>query len=234
MIRIIGVALLVVTLCGCAQPSGTRWTPFQVAVFKPVQMAPESWDVYGLRTNLLYGSNRDVYGIDVGIWNRAEGQAAGLQAGVVNQADAFAGLQYGVLGGEVGDMTGLQAGCFSMSFVTARRLRGIQVAGVSGMTFAGDMDGIQLGTFGNKAHVMRGLQLAAIGNEVVQDAGGVQIGGIWNWNSGETKGLQIGLVNRSRSLSGLQIGLVNIHKEGHLPFFPIINIGCGGRELPPE
>jgi len=38
-----------------------------------------------------------------------------------------------------------------------------------------------------------------------------------------TRGLQIGLINYTESMTGIQIGLVNIITESVVPFFPIIN-----------
>lgn len=53
------------------------WTPIQAAVWDPIQLFPERFDVYGLRCNLVYGSNQEVTGLDAGLINGTIGRQVG-------------------------------------------------------------------------------------------------------------------------------------------------------------
>lgn len=111
---------------------------FQLALFTPVQIFPERYNVYGLRLNLLYGRNANLRGFDLGIANAVNEDFAGLQlgaynyahsayqgcaqVGVVNHTDSFQGLQFGAVNIS-GQASGLQLGVFNM----CRSINGIQL-----------------------------------------------------------------------------------------------------------
>lgn len=71
----------------------------------------------------------------------------------------------------------------------------------------------------------KGLQLSGIGNYSVSGTG-VQLAPVFNGTE-DFGGLQIALVNYTKTLEGLQVGLINIIAEGGdifgLPVFPIVN-----------
>ena len=99
-------------------------TPFQLGVSPPgQQLFDEETDVYGLRLNLLYGTNQNVAGFDLGLFsdayaltglqvgggNQVKGKLYGVQLGFANSADKGAGLQIGVMN-RTHSMKGLQIG----------------------------------------------------------------------------------------------------------------------------
>ena len=99
-------------------------TPFQLGLTPPgQQLFDEETSVYGLRLNLLYGSNKSVNGLDLGLFgdayalngiqigggNQVKGKLRGLQLGFANSADKGAGLQIGVMN-RTHSMKGLQIG----------------------------------------------------------------------------------------------------------------------------
>jgi len=80
----------------CAEEGPTKVTPLQLAIWNPVQLVPEDWDVYGLRLSLLHGKNDHVYGLD---------------AGFENFATEMNGIQVALAGNvAIGRMTGIQLG----------------------------------------------------------------------------------------------------------------------------
>ena len=73
--------------------SGGPATGLQLSLFPPAQIFNESYDVSGLRLNLIYGRNQNVRGLDIGVVNQATGEAEGLQLGLVNIAGGLRGVQ---------------------------------------------------------------------------------------------------------------------------------------------
>ena len=61
--------------------TGCQTTPAQLALWHPLQVFPEETNVYGLRMDLLYGSNNRVYGADMGLGNQTLEGMVGLQVG---------------------------------------------------------------------------------------------------------------------------------------------------------
>ena len=102
--------MFVVVVCGSvgvmAQDSATssrsmelfsrRVTPLMISVVDPVQIPQYTWDVMGLRINLIYGSCHTMTGLDIGLVNSCE-RLRGLQIGIVNTVDLMKGLQIGVV-----------------------------------------------------------------------------------------------------------------------------------------
>ena len=99
--------------------------PFQVALFKPVQIHAEDTSIRWFRWNILYGVNDEMSGLDIGLVshtkslfsgfglstvNFAEGDANGWQWGIVNVAGTMSGFQLGVVNMATTMTKGLQIG----------------------------------------------------------------------------------------------------------------------------
>jgi hypothetical protein len=152
------VILAIALLCSACS---TNWTPVQSALFNPMQIFPESFDVRGLRGSVFYGKNANLYGLDVGLANEIEERVSGVQlAGAVNRAGELDGL--GV--GGVNEVQG--------------RVRGAQLAGV--VNFAGELSGVQLAGILNSAKSVVGVQIGGIIN-TTEELVGLQIG-VLNFN----------------------------------------------------
>jgi len=54
------------------------WTPYQFALWNPVQIFGKTRDVYGLRTSIFYGKNRDVYGLDISLFTNSSRNVYGI------------------------------------------------------------------------------------------------------------------------------------------------------------
>ena len=89
-----------------------------------------------------------------------------------------------------------------------------------------DFSGVQLNWLGayNTGN-LGGVQWSGLGNYTVTGEG-VQLSGIFN-GAEDFGGLQIALVNYTKTLQGLQLGIINIISEGGdifgLPIFPFVN-----------
>lgn len=100
---------------------------------------------------------------------------------------------------------------------------GVQIGAVG---LGNDFTGFQWNWAGayNTGH-LTGVQLASLGNYTVTGTG-VQAAPIFN-GADDFGGLQIALVNYTKTLEGLQVGLINIITEGGdifgLPIFPFVN-----------
>ncbi len=172
-------------------------TPLQLAIWPPVQIFFDTFEVWGLRINAPIGNNRSVYGLDLGVL-----------ASTVGQADAE------------GRMAGLQCTFGGNEVVGAAA--GMQIAGAINVT-RGPMNGVQIGVLLNEVEgPMAGFQFGALMNMAHSTVAGVQIG-FWNHQLGEGSGLQVGFINKARS--GIQIGFLNFNEKGIVPYFPIVNIG---------
>jgi len=236
-----------------AEETPPKITPLQLSVWNPVQLAPDDWDVWGLRLNMLYGMNRDLYGLDVGVFNLVRRDFAGIQAGIANltgteSGRAFTGIQMGVanfvtLSGTRSSVArGLQLG-----FVNGGdKMSGLQ-AGFLNLALS-ELKGLQIGSL-NDAESLVGIQIGFLINSSRETMAGVQVGFV-NWGgmdpdiirlmeshnptmatfaknmpSGECCGLQVGLVSAVySSMCGVQIGLGNYAAEMHGLQFSIVNI----------
>ena len=179
--------------------------------------------------NLLWGESGGVDGMEVGTFlNKVNKDVNGFQ---------FAGL-----GNKVGrNVTGTQvSGIFNKN---DGRTRGLQAAGIINITNEvqaaqaaglinwanGDMAGLQASGLMNRARGdAQGLQAAGLFNiskgrtkaqisGLYNHAGDVEIlqTSILNVSSGHMKGLQVGLINISDTVSGVPIALINIVKRGY-------------------
>ncbi len=150
--------------------------PFGISLFTPVQFPPESWDVEGIRLNILWGRHYSTTVADIGlIANLNDGNMTGIQlAGLANYVVChLQGLQFAALLNKCdGDLEGMQVGCFNVN--SHDGFAYVVQAGL--FNISGETSGIQLGVF-NKAKTMDGLQV-----------------GLLNF-SGSLDGVQIGLCN---------------------------------------
>ena len=131
-----------------AQPEDepVRTYPLQIALFCPVQLAPEEADIVGLRLVSLYVRNRNVSGIDFG-------------GGLIESTGNFTGVAVG----------------FLFSINSADVCKGVQIGWGCGANWANDMHGVQTGMFViNRAKNMRGVQLGIV--NYCETMVGVQIG----------------------------------------------------------
>lgn len=119
-------------------PEGAPAVGFQLGLFYPTQLFDASYDVYGLRLNLINGRNRNVRGLDIGLYNEVTDLFAGVQLGCVNRINdgndgtcmlgilntsaSFSGAQFGFLN-LGGAASGFQLGLFNM----ADSMHGLQI-----------------------------------------------------------------------------------------------------------
>lgn len=219
-----------------AQAYAWTWTPLQLSVWEPVQMFPEKFNVYGMRLNLAYGSNRNLTGLDVGGVNLVTETQQGAQLGLVNLSEDSRGGCLGLLN-YTSNLSGIQAGFLNTA---QKSCNGIQVVGL--MNLADQVRGAQVhcGVLGNGAvrvdgaqfvllagynltDDVNGLQMAMFGfNYANESVRGVQFAMLYNYAK-KINGLQFGLVNACETLSGVQIGLVNVIWEEKFSILPLIN-----------
>lgn len=135
-------------------------TPFMFSLATPLQVPPDTWDVNGLRLNILYGECQNFAGLDIsGLVGRTRGRADGillsLVANIVNgdgtslaiapvnyMEGSYAGLQIGVA-----NIASFRPNCEAEAwqigvFNSANYIRGFQLGVIN---HAHDMIGIQLG-----------------------------------------------------------------------------------------
>lgn len=149
------------------------WTPIQLSLATPMQIAPKAWDVKGLRLGIIYSDNRDVGFIDVtGLVNRTTGDETGIQIG-------------GILNRVEGNVSGIQIAGIVNSVGSNSLVEGAQIAC---MNMAGDVSGVQIGAI-NQAGTMQGVQIGVI--NVTRELSGLQIGLININKSGEIPFLPI-------------------------------------------
>jgi hypothetical protein len=139
---------------------GEGYTPFMLSLVTPAQVPPGTWDVGGLRINLLYGECQNFAGLDIsGLVGRARGRADGLLLALVaNVANgdgtslAIAPVNY-----VEGSYAGLQFGAVN----------------VASMRPNAEAEAWQVGVF-NHANFLRGCQIGVINH--ARDMLGLQIG----------------------------------------------------------
>lgn len=156
--------LCIAGLCSaCTKPLAKGWTPFQLALWNPVQIFVEKDGVNGGRISVGYGSNTDINGIDVGFIGLS-GSMTGLQVNAgYNGADELDGVQISALN----EVTG--------------RVRGLQLGGV--ISHADEIVGMQFAGAHSRAEAVKGIQISGMVNEA-EELTGVQIGIIncnWSW-----------------------------------------------------
>jgi hypothetical protein len=145
-----------------AEEESVGWTPFQLALFNPVQIFEEDDDVKGARANVVYGNNRDVSGIDIGFIGRSESMTGFQVNAGYNGSETLDGIQIGSLN--------------EVSY----RVRGVQLGGV--ISYGGEVSGLQIAGAHNRAESITGVQIGGMVNET-EELTGVQIGLInFNWS----------------------------------------------------
>jgi hypothetical protein len=173
--------ILAFTLCcsACSTTPDSGWTPFQVALFNPLQIFSEETDVHGYRMNLLYGKNANFRGVDfgmVGITKKTKGHQFNV---FYSEAEEFSGLQLalpGLPGNRCTDLNGVQVGAVN---IAEGRVRGWQFSFLSNE--ASDVSGGQVSGIVNRSRRVAGFQLALLVNET-DDLHGLQIG-VLNFNT---------------------------------------------------
>ena len=134
-------------------------SPIAISFAPKLEYPNESWDVAGLRLNIIVGSHRGVYAIDIG--------------GIGNFADyKMDGIGIGGLFNSVGESDGAIhiAGLFNFA---AFDFAGCQISGLYSCTegshfglqigsanYAGKLTGVQIGLF-NSAETLHGIQIGA-------------------------------------------------------------------------
>lgn len=193
--------------------ASNRWTPYQFAIWDPVQLFDEKTDVRGLRTSIFYGKNRDVYGLDISLFANNARNVYGISIlGFGNEfyhgIFPFAFWHYAPV--DTGNVTGIQIGGGLGGAI------GILLPCPMGYyalvtTRARDMTGLQISLLGSRARRLSGIQIAGLFTVVNGSASGVQIAGLFTVINGSAKGLQLsGLSNIARGNDGtsFQIGLI--------------------------
>jgi hypothetical protein len=232
-----------------AQDESRHTTPLQISIWNPVQLAPDDWNVFGLRVNLPYGNNHDVSGVDIGVVNRLSGDFLGIQIGGYSfnhgPYSQTVGLQLAP-GNSAWDMEGFQVGLFNDTLASCWGSQ-IGIINHCARSFAG----VQFGLINERGVDDKTIRMMGAANEIMRqfvssglatsltsgEFDGVQIGiyngvyssamrgiqfGLHNYGS-DVRGLQVGLLNRAAAMTGVQIGVVNIIAESPVPFVPIIN-----------
>lgn len=127
------------------------------------------------------------------------------------------GLRLTLLYGKNADITGLDLG---LGINRSDNFTGIQIAGIMNLSSPDRypnkdtvVKGIQIAWIGNTADYLYGLQIGGFGNGVTLDAVGIQVGLLGNV-AGTLKGIQIaGIYNynypKNSSVTGIQIGAFN-------------------------
>jgi hypothetical protein len=204
-------ALMAMVLFSCAYAEDdSSFTIFQINLISPVSLPPMVDNVYGLRTNVLYGSSRNVCGMDIGLAGGCSESMLGLQASVFgNWAGTAGGIQ----------IAGLVNG--------ADNIRALQVAPIMNYSRTISPFSLQVSLL-NLSENNGGFQSGLVNlSDVVHwdDWGsGWQIGA-WN-NARVNNGLQIGVINITDDLKGFQLGLINISRDRFTLLFnwsPFIN-----------
>ncbi len=178
--------------------------------------------------NLFWGANGGVDGVEVGglvntifndvngiqiagLGNTVGGQVVGTQAAMLfNLAEGgVSGLQIAGLFNLAGNARAVQlAGLFNMN----KEFRGFQLAGLFNLS-KGRADGLQMATLFNASVDTAKTQIAGLFNT----AGDVDKGQVsLLLNRGKhVRGLQLGLINVSDTISGVPLGLLNIVRKGY-------------------
>lgn len=131
--------------------------PFQLSLIEQVQLFPEDESVCGARLGLLSARNQNVSGFDgVVLASLTDDNQVGVQLSLYSQAG--------------GDLLGLQAGVLRANVDGA--VTGVQISNLA--THSGPLTGVQISSLYNRAHGVRGLQIALVND--AQDLKGVQLG----------------------------------------------------------
>lgn len=140
----------------------------QLSLCPPLQLAPATADVRGLRLGII-SVNNDVSGIDLGLVNWTSGDEIAFQWGFINKTTGhFSGIQWGMINMVNTGFVGWQSGMLNLTSGTS----------VGFFNGAGNMNwdsgvGFQLGFF-NYSKSFTGLQFGLL--NISHEMTGLQIG----------------------------------------------------------
>lgn len=229
---------------------------FDISLVYPINFFhPRNKMITGFSLNLIYGRTDVVKGLELGgFFNHELEDFMGLQLSVgVNWvgriakgfqvAGLFTVVKRRMVGIEIaglanvvnGRATGLQISGLT-SWVT-EDLTGVQMSGLMNLVrerllgyqlglllnYAKTFTGLQLGVAFNGARVFKGVQMAGALNVASTRFKGLQLGMI-NYTK-SVHGVQIGLINLCDHLHGVQIGALNIARKNLLPVMILVNAG---------
>ncbi len=148
--------------------TGEGFTPFMLSLVTPLQVPSDTWDVGGLRVNLLYGECQNFAGLDIsGLAGRTYGRADGLLiAGVANVVNGdstswmIAPVNY-----VDGAYSGFQVGAVNIASVRSNAEAGALQIGV--YNYSNYLRGCQIGLI-NQTHDLIGIQIGLI--NIIQNA----------------------------------------------------------------
>lgn len=208
MLVVAGAGSAMADDAGADEPGSGSMTPFQAALFSPLQIFREGTSVRGLRVSLLYGKQASVWGVDLGPVNQTTADWLGLQVGGANWNESSVGLQSGIVFNRVGgDFAGIQQAPFN---VVEGELVGSQNGIINWQ--GGDLYGFQTGLFnvplGDEQSLVAGLRLNLVLGYQAR-FWGLDLG-LFNMTKSEMRGLQLGFANANLgSATGVQLGLSN-------------------------
>jgi hypothetical protein len=136
------------------ESTGYTEESFQLSLWSPVAVRPETVGIKVFRLNIIYGRNVSIKGLDLGIANHCTGGVSkAWQIGLLNSCEGdFIGWQDGwVVNLTYGKFTGFQSGIYN----GVEDAEGLQMGIINR---AGSMSGVQLG-FVNWCESMYGLQI---------------------------------------------------------------------------
>lgn len=134
---------------------GGKSAGLQLALFTPIQVFPESYNIYGLRLNLIYGVNQNLRGLDLGMFNVGRGLMEGVQLGIANRVAGLAGAQIGLLN----SADEAEGGAFQLGlFNHANEYAGLQFGPIN---YAREVNGVQIGVI-NICETTAGVQIGVI------------------------------------------------------------------------
>ena len=170
-----------------------------------------SQSAYASQDNQFPGRSDSVYGWRLALFSGAHRGMYGLATAVFVNADADAN----------GDAGGLQiASLFNTAYGAEIGLW--QLAAFHN-SLSNSGNGFQLCAFHNSSGgYFNGVQIS-IYNQSTQDMAGMQVGVVNRARS--MYGVQIGVLNNAYSLVGAQLGLINIVQDSQMVMFPIVRIG---------
>lgn len=135
--------------------STNKATGLQLAFVEPLQIFPKTYDVFGLRLNILYGRNQNLRGLDCGVVNVGEGLMEGLQVGAANWVSGLAGAQIGAYNMIEESVQGsFQLGAFNNAY----NFLGLQLGAVN---HSQQVHGVQIGLI-NMCVTIDGVQIGII------------------------------------------------------------------------
>ncbi len=201
----------------------SKWTPFQLALFEPVQIFSSSYVVKGLNWNFLYSNNVHIYGFDMSPTGATESRSfGGVQITAAGLSDEMNGVQFALFGDFSNVARGVQFCPIDISFNEMKRFSGFKIVGVGPYSEIRHMDGALIAPFFSFTQTMTGFQMS-LAHCGAEKANGFQLGGFIE--DGEFNGVQMGLFNRAKKMSGVQFGFLNVCPGNWLPYSFLLNVG---------